>query len=341
MTNPAMKRKCGSNDLSPFAVKLPKFERTGNQIDDEKNKNYWIQLQQMITGCQSNPELVPIVYGKFCEAQQMLAQTGEWQLSEMFSPLPKNLYSSPDEVVFEFLVKNSDLQADHLGAIQKRDPKGPHKILLGMIQLPSTLKLEGDMVCRGFINFLCKDRYELCGRRMHNLKGCGNYADGQVFWADCGSYQCDFADNKLIKVQHRSSGDSVDIDPLELYVTTRWQMIDNWSDMNAHFTFGGQPGLKLARDPATGPWKVPHFTGIKQPALQSWVNDAMVRFLEAREAVSGKRGQDDVRQKVNELRTERKKEVIEKAKIAAKAAFQQAKENRKATAKARPKAAAA
>lgn len=202
MTSPAMKRKCGSNDLSPFAVKLPKFERTGNQIDDEKNKNYWIQLQQMITGCQSNPELVPIVYG----VQQMLAQTGEWQLSEMFSLVPKHLYSLPDEFVFEFLVKNSGLQADHLGAIQKRDPKGPHKILLGMVQLPSTLTLEGDMVCRGCMKFLCKDRYDLCGRRMHNLKGSGNYADGQVFWADCGSYQCDVADNKLIKVQRRSSG---------------------------------------------------------------------------------------------------------------------------------------
>lgn len=128
-----------------------------------------------------------------------------------------------------------------------------------------------------------------------------------------------------------------------MYVTTRWQMFDDWSDMNAHFTFGGQPGLTLAtlfkRDPLG--WALEGSTLHWHQAAGASVLGERRHGAIPRGAGSGNRGQDDVRQKVNELRTERKKEVIEKAKIAAMAAFQQAKENRKATAKARPKAAAA
>lgn len=306
-------------------------------MDDEKNKNYRIQLQQMISGAQENPELIPILFGKYTEALQNLAAGGDWQMSELFSPVPKNIYSLPDEFVFEFVAKHTDMTGDKLAALCKTDPKGAHKLFLSLTQLPGSLKIEGDMGCRGFMNHIAHSRFVACGRRMTKICAEGNYSAGQVFWADCGSYACTFTEGRLTKVVHSATTHSVDIDPLELLVSARWQMVDNWSDLSASFQYAGQPGLKLAslfkRDPPAGPWTIVQFSGLKQASFQSFLQSEMVQFLAAREKVYGRSDQDEVRECVKELKTEKKKETMQKAKVAAKAALKKAKDLRAAKAK--------
>lgn len=122
------KRTASMADLSNYAERLPKFERTGSYCQEEKYKNYHIQLQEIISGCQANPELVAIVYGKYAEAVKQLKTSVDWEMSEIFSPPPRNLMGVPTEYVLEFIAKNTDLTAKGLAALQRNDSKGGHKL---------------------------------------------------------------------------------------------------------------------------------------------------------------------------------------------------------------------
>jgi hypothetical protein len=336
------KRAASSSELSPYAAKLPKFERTGSVIEDEKNKNNWLQLQAMINGCQSNPDIVSILFGKFTETRQLFTSVGEWQLAEMFQPTPKNLWALQDDFVYEFIISHSDLKTEYLVAIQRADPKGPHKLFLAMVQLPGSFKLEGDMVCRGFLNRMCHTRFEHCGGRMVKILEEGHVLNGIVFWANCGSYNGKFEGGKLVEVLHVSSGARVEINPLEIMVSEKWQMVDNWSDVNACYQYEGQPGMKLAnlfrKDNHEGPWKYAYFTGSKQAAFLKFLDTELAEFRKDRERVAGTSAglTVEIKENVSAMKAEKKKATMEKAKVAAKQALRAAQELRKAKSKPSP-----
>jgi len=58
-------------------------------VQDEARKNAHAQLAQMITSCQSNPDLCAILYSKFVEAQTALCAAGDSRPEECFGRIPK------------------------------------------------------------------------------------------------------------------------------------------------------------------------------------------------------------------------------------------------------------
>lgn len=335
------KRTASMADLTNYAERLPKFEKTGSYCQDEKNKNYHIQLQELISGCQSNPELVAIVYGKYAEAVKQLRTGGDWEMSKIFSPPPRNLLGLPTEYVLEFIAKHTDLTAKDLAALQRNDPKGGHKIFLQLVQLPGTLRVEGDMLCRGFLNRIARTRLGLAGKRCERIKAGGFFSDGQVFWADYGSYRGTFEEGRLVRVEHLATKDTVDIDSLELLVTTKHQMNDNYSDVAAMYQYQSQPGLKLcnlfSHTPPRGAWKIPHYTSVKQPAFVQFRDTEMQKYLQERQNFSGQATTNAIAEEVHAVEKEKKAVTMAKAKAAAGAALQKAKELRRAKSKATAK----
>ena len=74
-------------DATPYANKLPKYERCGNWTQDQHLQTYHSQLAIMISVCQKNHDMVPVLYGKFAEAQKAMKQANGWHAAELFHPL--------------------------------------------------------------------------------------------------------------------------------------------------------------------------------------------------------------------------------------------------------------
>ena len=153
------------DSTSPYASKLPKFERVGEYTVDEQYKNFYPQLQQMISGCQRKPELIPILFGKYSEAKTELLGAGEWRQVELFHPAPRCIGNLPEEFLFEFIKSVTDIRTEDLVEVNKKDSQGAAKIFSHMTQLPLGFRLEGDMLCRGVVNFLAKRRWRERRRR--------------------------------------------------------------------------------------------------------------------------------------------------------------------------------
>ena len=123
-------------DATPYANKLPEYDRSGNWTQDQHLQTYHSQLAIMITACQKNPDLVPVLYGKFAEALKTMKQANGWHAAELFHPIPRHLSSVND---------GTDITAVLLGQINRKDPKGSHNVFSGMTQFPLTMIMHGDL----------------------------------------------------------------------------------------------------------------------------------------------------------------------------------------------------
>eukprot|EP00969_Alexandrium_andersonii_P167696 7413820-Alexandrium_andersonii.AAC.1 len=76
-----------------------------------------------------------------------------------------------------------------------------------MVQLPGILRLEGDLQNRRLLRWILDDRWKVAGKRLQDIKAKHLVQEGEVFWADAGSYCCKWNDaGKLISVEHRPTG---------------------------------------------------------------------------------------------------------------------------------------
>ena len=133
LSTPQKRSRASFDAISPYALRLPKFDMSGVYKEDEKLKNYHSQLQIMVSGCMKSPDMVPILYGKSCEAMKMEQEAHGWNQAELFAyPQPRNVQAIPDEWIIEFLGTHSDLAVEDCVAINKKDGKGCHKICSGM-----------------------------------------------------------------------------------------------------------------------------------------------------------------------------------------------------------------
>ena len=89
-------------DAAPYANKLPTYDRSGNWTQDQHLQTYHSQLAIMISACHKNPDLVPVLYGKFAEAQKAMKQANGWHAAELFHPIPRHLNSVDDGFIMSF-----------------------------------------------------------------------------------------------------------------------------------------------------------------------------------------------------------------------------------------------
>ena len=214
--------------------------------------------------------MVPVLYGKFAEAQKAMKQANGWHAAELFHPIPRHLSSVDDGFIMSFVSKHFDITAALLGQINRTDPKESHKLFSGTTQLPLTMIMHGDLLCRGVLNFMSKNRWQQMGDRLMTAMASGSIdEDGTVHWLSCGPYDCTFQESKLAHVLHRPTGDAVVVDPNEYLVSGAWTAIDFGHELTVGFKFQKQASLVLCdtfdKVPAPlGPWKFIHCSSSKQ-----------------------------------------------------------------------------
>jgi hypothetical protein len=79
------------------------------------------------------------------------------------------------------------------------------------------------------------------GKRMQNAKVDNRtlFSTGKIDWGRLGVYGLILnATDQLVKVQHRPTGDTCDVDPTEPWVTADWDLHENLSDFTAVLSIG-------------------------------------------------------------------------------------------------------
>ena len=115
---PQKRSRASFEAISPYALRLPKFDLSGVYKEDEKLKNYHFQLQIIVSGCMKNPDMVPILYGKYCEAMKMEQVAHGWNQAGLFAYVqPRNVQAIPDEWIIEIIGKHSNLEEGWQGLL--------------------------------------------------------------------------------------------------------------------------------------------------------------------------------------------------------------------------------
>jgi hypothetical protein len=315
---------------SPYANKLPKFEsKTGSFQDTEDANIEWRQLNRIITDCQQNRYLIKILFNKMMESQQKMATHGS--ILQTWGVAPKNIMGLPDTFVMGWVIDNTDLTEDYLVAAKLRDPKAAHKIMIGMTQLPETLKIEEELVFVAVMKKLLDFQFRETGQRLRTIVADGGIdRDGRLYFADVGAYKLTYTEGKLTMIEHTITKDKVEIDPNEFLVTVKYDFLRNWSDVNAELRCFGKTGEKLinqfAKEPPKGPHKFIHYTGIKSVALRTLIEKLHLEVLDSLKASTGGGGSDELQQKLKDAEKEGKKAAMEKVKAAGKEALKKKKE---------------
>jgi len=239
----------------------------------------------------------------------------------------------PETFQMEFVLQHTDLKSDDVIAVQRADPRGILKLFCFMTQFSPSMRVEGELLNMGVMRRLCASRWLLCGKRLATAKFLKVVVDGKVFWADGGAYKCVFKDDRLSVVEHAATGDARDV-PADMCVNKKWALIDNHMDIQAHFALSGCGSVKLcsffSKDPPEGPWRVRHFTGVKDSCFVRFLEQERAAYYAERERLQGGGVSNQLEAAVKAVQSEKKKGCLEKAKAAAKAALARQRSMRQA-----------
>ena len=235
--------------------------------------------------------------------------------------MPRNTAALPEECVLEFISKRT---VDHFVAINKHDTKGRHDIFSHMAQLPLSFKLKGDMISREICNDVADQRHEQCGSRMQTPVADGHVVDGKVYWAEHAGLNAVFTDDTLARIQHKSTGDEVKVDPQEMLVTCAWKPVDVWHDLSAGYQHGKQAHLRLCglfhQSPAPdGPWTQRQLSGFKSRSWFAFVETCAVRYLDEKNKLLGRDKAIKIKEILHEMHKEEQAELFKRARVAAQA----------------------
>lgn len=321
------------SDISPYAAKLPKFAGIGGWVDSERAKSDWLQLSKMISQCQQNRSLISILFAKMTEAERRLSSAPTQDQHEIWPILPRNIMAVPEDFVFQFVLSRTDLSVDQLVAVNRRDPKGAHKMMLAMTQLPETLKIQDELLVVAFFRKLLDHCWKLYGERLKQIVASNMLHGDIVYDGQCFTYQRTYNDaGHLEMITHIVSGDAVNIDPTECPVTKAWKVTNMFSDMHAEFQFKGFNGMKLcgffAKSPPQGPWKYTYYTGAGQKCFKSLVHTVHAEYLEEKAKVSKNEVAPEIQSRLQQEHKSKRDKTIEKAKEAAKVALRKRRELR-------------
>ena len=315
--------------MTAYSQRCPRFETAGCYYEEEGAKNDWLQLRSMISECQRGRKLISVLFGKMTEAKDAMNNGHIGERGDLFQPAVRHLFVLPDEFVFGWLIAHSDLTDSILLALRRKDNKAPHKLLALAVQLPDSLRFDAPMQNTSIFRRLCDARDTHCGERLRKIVENGCLGDDCIYFGECGSYEEEYDDkDRLVKIRHRQTSCEHVVDPSQLLITRTWNLVNNWSDMNAEFQFDAQPGKKAAsffkKDPAEGPWTLTHYSGSKQKGFKDLLEQLVVEWDRERKAVSA-HDHTEIKAKIDEDVKETRKNAMVKAKAAAKAALQKAK----------------
>ena len=166
---------------------------------------------------------------------------------------------------------------------------------------------------------------------MRFAKKDGHVVNGVVYWLDI-NYIAEFEDRKLVRLTHRSTRVSTDVDPQEILISDAYTPIDHWSDQQAAYQYKKQKPILIAEffEKAfyQGPWSVRHYTGSKSKDWQEYLDLQSRNFIAQRKNLLGGEMKEAITTAVTKLHADKNREAMAGARQKAQQGLQRQRELR-------------
>ena len=222
----------------------------------------------------------------------------------------------------EFLTSVSDFGPDDLFGFLAHDDLILDKLITLTTQIPYNLKLPDYMKVKSVCLAVLKDRSEVVGLDMKNVKKQGANIRNEYNFVSFGAYTPKFGpDEKLIEIMHRPTGHVVKTP--DSWINRNCTMVNNHDDMAAYFKRPNFPDYylhKFYEGTLHGPYDSPRFVGSKPSVqLEKYASTVHNTWLAEAQAVSaGASATTEVEEKACTLAKAEAGERVAKARVAAK-----------------------
>lgn len=216
-------------ELTPFAKRLPKPQRTGSLQSDCTKSIEHAAIQKIISLLQDHPSHALMTLASL---QSNLA-TNDSTTDDCWGSNVKALGKLPVHWVSQWLVDASqgELRQCDMEKMVEHDSQAAFTLFHFATQTKPGHKLPVECLDKKVCSKVFFERAKVLGKRLVSWKEKALTHDGSIKWGDGGCYKLTFEDGKAKTITH-VSGDSAKI-PSHVTITKDFILMNNFSDSTA------------------------------------------------------------------------------------------------------------
>ena len=215
--------------LSPYAKKLPKPQRTGSLQSDCTRSIEHEAIQKIISLLQDHPSHALMTLASL----QSNLSTIDSATDDCWGPSVKTLGKLPVHWVSQWLVEASqgELRQVDMEKMVEYDNQAAFTLFHFATQTKPGHRLPVECLDKKVCSKVFFERAKVLGKRLVSWKEKALSHDGSIKWGEGGCYKLTFEDGKAMAITH-VSGDSAKI-PIHVTITKDFILMSNFSDSTA------------------------------------------------------------------------------------------------------------
>lgn len=303
-----------------MALKMPAAKVTGNYELDSEADSLREMKMDIVDAIVASDAHVVALHGVLCKR---LRESSTPKGNEYFDEI--GLVSKlPEEWLGSWLCEVSDLRPADIVSIQKFDSDSVLQLFMYATQLPAKLRLPDECRAKRVMVALANHRHELYGRRLRSFRSSsGILPTGQLHFLN-RAYKMVWTENRLSELEHISK-EKVTI-PAHVHIMRDFTYECGYLDSEAKVVKAPMPAMKLCsfwdKKVRVGPYQHEVIGGGKNKIINDLCSKIATQMeKEDRERMAGI-SNDDIKDKLDQHKTEQRKETMKRAQEAAMTALQ-------------------
>ena len=250
---------------------LPKIVKTGDLVADQAEQGSRDKLERIIREVMSDSGAIESV-DTHLDQRRKARELAEKQ-ADM---LPPCFCSGrlKDDLKVRLLIKDSDMASADILSAKKKDSEADKQMLVYKYGIGLGFRLGESFRYWQVLDKVFTPRAESWGNRMQHFKQRFVQPDGSIDWKGA-TFQCLYSpQHALQSVKHVATGDVVNCPAWAAHITTDYDIIMGWDDLQASFERKPMPALPIwnffqqenkqkAKDDPKGPFKLVQMKGDK------------------------------------------------------------------------------
>lgn len=315
-----------ADELSPYAKKMPRPDRTGNPIRDTANLAAYDAAQHVITAIQRDWEHVLPLLGTIHKRESAKKAAKDALHADLFPHFGSYKRIKDDAFKMRALMQKSDFVEDDLLAMMKKDSDVLDKLLTLITQIGCAQVLPDNLRVKDCCFQMILDRTSHCRNRLDRAKANGCIVEGRFDFKRFGCYILEFDEDKnLVAVTHRATACKVTVDGS--WITDKAKFCLNFDDMNAYLEIAPYPKVhvhsffKSEDGVAKGPFEHTQFYGpTASKKLKTYATSVRAAWEHARQNLAaGSASSSTCQTKLDDMKKDLNQTKMSKARAAAKA----------------------
>lgn len=308
------------NGRTALALRFPAAKVTGNYEKDSEADSLREMKMDIVDAIVASDAHVVALHGVLSK-----------RLREMHNPKGTEYFDDistvgklPEEWLGSWLCEVSDLRAADIINIQKFDSEAALQLFMYATQLPSKLKLPEECRAKRVMVALANHRHDLYGKRLRAFKAStGIRPTGQLHFLN-KAYKMVWTEGRLTELEHISKA-KVAI-PAHVHIMRDFTYECGYLDSEAKVVKAPMPPMKLSsfwcKKDRLGPWEHEVIGGGKNKSISDLCAKIAVQFEEEDRARMAGVSNEDIKGKLEQQRSEQRKETMKRAQEAAMTALQ-------------------